>query len=265
MPYNEGIQTREEKAMYDMDKEKFGAFVAQLRKDRGMTQKELADQLFVSNKAVSKWETGVSIPDVGLLIPLAEALGVTVTELLSGERQSQSMNTAQVETVVKKAIAYSDELPRRKLRGKNLLLYLCCILVTMLELAVLHLLGYSSRINREYLILTVSFGLLFGAYFLLFAKDRLPDYYDSNRINGMIDGPFRMNIPSIRFSNRNWPYIVRCGQIWAMVTMTVYPILTVAMTAIFSPFWQSHEEKILLVLLLGCLFLPMVIVGKKYE
>lgn len=46
--------------MFEIDKRKFGAFIAELRKERGMTQKELAEKLFISDKAVSKWETGVS-------------------------------------------------------------------------------------------------------------------------------------------------------------------------------------------------------------
>ena len=61
--------------MYEMDKAKFGAFVAQLRKEQGVTQKDLAQKLYISDKAVSKWETGVNTPDVALLIPLAELLG----------------------------------------------------------------------------------------------------------------------------------------------------------------------------------------------
>ena len=65
--------------MYELDRKRFGAFVSRMRKEKGMTQKQLADQLHISDKAVSKWETGVSIPDTALLIPLAELLGVTVT------------------------------------------------------------------------------------------------------------------------------------------------------------------------------------------
>lgn len=50
--------------MFEIDKKAFGSFIAELRKEKGMTQKELAEKLFVSDKAVSKWETGGSIPDV---------------------------------------------------------------------------------------------------------------------------------------------------------------------------------------------------------
>ena len=72
--------------MFEIDREAFGAFLVRLRKEKELTQKELAEQLYVSDKAVSKWERGLSLPDISLLTPLAECLGVTVTELLRGER-----------------------------------------------------------------------------------------------------------------------------------------------------------------------------------
>ena len=58
--------------MFEIDKQRFGKFVAELRKEKGVTQKELAKELFISDKAISKWETGVSIPDTALLVPLAK-------------------------------------------------------------------------------------------------------------------------------------------------------------------------------------------------
>lgn len=67
--------------MYQIDNEKFGQFLSDLRKEKSMTQKELADRLFVSDKTVSKWERGNSMPNVTLLIPIADVLGITVTEL----------------------------------------------------------------------------------------------------------------------------------------------------------------------------------------
>ena len=58
--------------MFEIDKMQFGKFIAERRKEKGYTQKTLAQKLCVSDKAVSKWETGNSLPDVSLLIPLAD-------------------------------------------------------------------------------------------------------------------------------------------------------------------------------------------------
>ena len=69
-----------------MDNAQFGHFVAQLRKEQNMTQKELAERLHVTAKAVSKWETGKGFPDLKLLDPLAQVLNVSLVELLQGER-----------------------------------------------------------------------------------------------------------------------------------------------------------------------------------
>ncbi len=69
-----------------MDASKTGALITQARKERELTQRDLAERLHVSAQAVSKWERGLSCPDIGLLEPIAEELGLTVTELLSGQR-----------------------------------------------------------------------------------------------------------------------------------------------------------------------------------
>lgn len=66
--------------------ENFGEFLYALRKDKGMTQAELAQLLGVTNKAVSKWETGEAMPETSLLIPIARIFGVSVDELLDGKR-----------------------------------------------------------------------------------------------------------------------------------------------------------------------------------
>ena len=71
-----------------MDEQKIARFICDLRKEKGMTQRELAEQLNITDKAVSKWERGLSYPDVTLIMSVAEVLGVTVTELLKGERET---------------------------------------------------------------------------------------------------------------------------------------------------------------------------------
>ena len=68
-----------------MDRYVTGGVIRRLREDRRMTQEALAERLFVSAKAVSRWETGRGLPDISLLEPLAKALGISIIELLSGE------------------------------------------------------------------------------------------------------------------------------------------------------------------------------------
>ena len=68
-----------------MDQISIGRFIADMRKRKNMTQRELADTLLISDKTVSKWESGKGLPEVSLMRPLADALGVTVDELLAGE------------------------------------------------------------------------------------------------------------------------------------------------------------------------------------
>jgi len=85
-----------------MDNTKTGKFIAECRKELGYNQKDLAAKLNVTDKAVSKWETGRSSPDVSMLIPLADVLGVSVTEILNGEKISEeNISSISNEIIVK--------------------------------------------------------------------------------------------------------------------------------------------------------------------
>lgn len=101
-----------------MDNERFGSFLARLRREQGLTQKELADRLNVTDKAVSKWETGKGFPDVKLLEPLAQALGVSLVELMQGKRQeADTLTVAEADAAVSQALGQSDRaVTRRYLR-----------------------------------------------------------------------------------------------------------------------------------------------------
>ena len=127
--------------MYELDKAAFGRFLAQLRREKGMTQKELAATLYVSDKAVSKWERGQSVPDISLLVPLAEQLNVTVAELLQGRRVEEERRFTREETedLIRKALTFSAEPPeRRQARTKKYLpvYVICCVLGVAEALAV---------------------------------------------------------------------------------------------------------------------------------
>ena len=70
-----------------MDQRKIGRFIAEARKERGLTQRVLAEALGVSNRTISKWECGEGLPELANILPLCELLQVTADELLRGERR----------------------------------------------------------------------------------------------------------------------------------------------------------------------------------
>lgn len=105
-----------------------GRFISELRKEKGLTQAELAEKLKVTDKAVSKWETGRSAPDVSLLIPLSENLGVTVTEILKGERISTEVLPEASNEVIVKAIKEKKHISKRFLLIAGIIIFvLICL------------------------------------------------------------------------------------------------------------------------------------------
>ena len=86
-----------------------GQFIALKRKEKNLTQGQLAEMLNISNKTISKWETGKSMPDYSLINPLCEALDVTVSELLEGQASYNSMNEKQLIDLVRKIQQLEDQ------------------------------------------------------------------------------------------------------------------------------------------------------------
>ena len=91
-----------------MDQIKVGKFIAQLRREQGLTQEALGEKLGVTNKTVSRWETGAYMPDIELLVPLGEALGVSVNELLAGERLTDEQFRKQADENLVAAVRESS-------------------------------------------------------------------------------------------------------------------------------------------------------------
>lgn len=247
--------------MFSIDKRAFGSFVAQLRRERGLTQRELAQRLFLSDKAVSKWETGASIPDTALLIPLAEELGVSVTELLLCQRVQQPMDPSAVEGLVQTAIHYGDERPVRawQQRSRWMLLYPLCL---ALGCGCLLWQGGHGGIS-ETMWVSLLLGAAFGAYFVFLARTRLPWYYDEDRIGAVSDGLFRLNLPGAAFHNGNWPRILRIGRAWSCLSMAALPALSVLLGQLAPALWARAEMGCCLLLLLGGLFVPLYRAGRQ--
>ena len=95
-----------------MDLKKTGALIAELRRQKNLTQKELAVQLGVTDKAISRWETGKGFPDVSILERLATTLDVTITELVNGERSNPENVTGESDQAVLSALGYARGMLR---------------------------------------------------------------------------------------------------------------------------------------------------------
>lgn len=254
--------------MYEIDKEKFGAFVSQLRKEQGMTQKELSKKVFVSDKAVSKWERGLSMPDISVLIPLSQALGVTVTELLECQRLKQTaIDSGRVEELMHKVITYSEETPgeRQKRRRQETVLFAVSLVVSVLELLGLRVWGYDWEQISLHLFTYEGLFFVFGGYFCFFSKDKLPEYYDKYKIDAYSDGIFRMNMPGIHFNNRNWLAIKRAAIRGMTISAMVFPALYFLCGLLVPVIVDRAFVFICLPLFFIVLFGPMYAAARKFE
>ena len=122
-----------------MDNEKFGAFIAKLRKEHILTQQELAQKINLTNKAISKWERGLSFPDISMLEILAETLDVSVLELLRGEKLKQEdlLTHEEAKQLIKNSINISDvEICRKQKRSRIIIMFIIMVLMLLVSLSL---------------------------------------------------------------------------------------------------------------------------------
>lgn len=175
-----------------MDNAKTGALIRELRREKGITQKQLADALHVTDKAVSKWERGICAPDLALLEPLADELGCTILELISGERAKHDgksiTDTKETEEAVKTAIDYSAGQIKQRLSSTRRT-YIC---VAALCLAVI--IGFTAL------------HLWVQGYFYIMGRDTAPGGEWSITLYSRSMGTRSSNLPWVR---GGYSYIVR--------------------------------------------------------
>ena len=115
-----------------MDTIKIGLFIKSLRKEKSLTQREVAEQLNVSEKTISKWETGKGFPDISLTLPLCKLFDISMNELLSGERLDEKQYIEQAEENIVSLV--NDRTPPRK---KIIISTISCIFATLSSLALI--------------------------------------------------------------------------------------------------------------------------------
>lgn len=118
-----------------MNNEKFGKFIAELRKENNMTQKDLASKLKITDKAISKWERGLGFPDIVLLKPLSEIFKVSITELLNGEREKSGKLYG--EEKVQELIKIAEKQASKRIKKKIIIWILTMIIAIITFIGLL--------------------------------------------------------------------------------------------------------------------------------
>jgi transcriptional regulator with XRE-family HTH domain len=120
-----------------MDNTKTGELIKELRKEKGMTQKDLAYVLNITDKAVSKWERGLCAPDISLLEPLSKALNLSIVDLIAGERIIETERIEEIEATTKSVIDYSKNeivYKTKAFKKKYLIATAICVVTVVLHL-----------------------------------------------------------------------------------------------------------------------------------
>ena len=119
-----------------IDQMKIGKFLKELRKEKELTQEQLAEKFGVSSRSVSRWENGNTMPELGILVELAEYYEVDIKEIIDGERKSESMNKEEKETL-RKVADYTEVEKRLVVRRKCIVTF-----VGTLAFALSIMIGY---------------------------------------------------------------------------------------------------------------------------
>lgn len=141
-----------------MDAEKFGLFIQSCRKELGLTQAELAERIHVTDKAISRWERGIGFPDIKLLEPLAEALGITLIELMQSRRIEEDLTKATASALAADTVNRMQEQQKLSMRRRAFLV-IGSIVISAAELFVLYLAMFANLQPRwtRYVLYAIGF------------------------------------------------------------------------------------------------------------
>ena len=161
-----------------MELKKIANFIKKKRKELGLTQLELADKLFVTEKAISRWETGRGTPDISLLIPLSKELGVSVSELLNGE---DSKN----DKVIEKVIEY-NEISQKNKYGLGVKFTILCYILSILLFLIYLRFEYDPNIELNYfvrlfMVIIASILIIIGN--IIYGNNYVDKIEDKNKIS----------------------------------------------------------------------------------
>lgn len=140
-----------------MNQEKIGKFIASVRKEKNITQNELAEKLGVSDRTIGNWENGRNMPDVSLFKPLCENLDITLNDLLSGEKVSDNCYHERLEENIINAIDYSN---KKIEKNNNTIAFIFIILCILSSFTVISIFPSESSWGSIFSILSIILSLI---------------------------------------------------------------------------------------------------------
>lgn len=192
-----------------MDQVKIGKFIAQCRKDKNMTQAELAERLNITDRAISKWETGKGMPDSSIMLELCAELGISVNELLSGE-------VIKMENYNVKAEENLLELKRQKEDSDRSMLRLEVIIGYISSISFLILVFVASFIemNSIFRILLIIFGGMIFAIGLINAIkiEQIAGYYECDNCHYKYIPSYNSVLFSMHYGRTRYMRCPKCNR-----------------------------------------------------
>ena len=156
-----------------MDAKKLGQFIAEIRKEKGMTQAELASKLHVTDKAVSKWERGLGLPDINSIEPLADALGISVAEVMQAKRIPDD-HVTQDNASEMLTNAFDMVKQQRRMERKHHILIFVCVLLAIVLVFLGDTMGWMGLVGVVAPCLCVALTIGFVIYGIWRKRNHLP-------------------------------------------------------------------------------------------
>lgn len=191
-----------------MDQIKIGKFIASCRKEQGMTQANLAEKLGISDRAVSKWETGKSMPDSGIMLELCELLKINVNELLSGEKIMAESYDKRVEENLLEMKRQVEEKNRQLLKMEYLISFptviaglFMCFVASFVEMPVW------VRIA----LIALAFIMIFVVGFIAVGIEQKAGYYECQKCHNRYIPSYRQTILAMHTGRTRYMKCPKCG------------------------------------------------------
>lgn len=191
-----------------MDQTKTGRFIAERRKMKGMTQRELADKLSISDKTVSKWETGKGMPEISLMLPLCEVLEISVNELLSGEVLSADLYKKKAEENI------MDLVKEREESKKKLVLMAVTLVITLLASVTLFVISGLADMTTalRVTLIIIGFVVMIGGIFVAAALEISAGTYECKHCKARFVPTFGAYLAGPHTTTRRYLKCPSCGK-----------------------------------------------------